>query len=515
MASLNVISGFAVRLVGAVLLLLALPARAQETPFVIPLLEPVEGEITTANSQEWIFTAVDSEVLSFSVQTVSGELDPMIEIFSSAGVLVISEDDVAYPNDTSAVLEAITFARADTYTLVVRGYGSTAGRYTLTMLPGLGTLSGEDTFSGGAQWRPLEDGLQVEMTGGRLRLGMEGNRLIGVALQPGVTEGPSEFFTQVDVAVEEASASWITGLAARVRDDGSAYILRVNSNGEWQFAARANGDETILRNWTPHPAIVANQRIFRLGMLVNGVGFDFFYDGKLIGKVNDASLAPGGRIGLMLETASSPSSRVVVSFDNLVVTTPALVNGERVTPQQLMSGTPAMQAQELQRRGLIPAGGEMALTVAESSVELRSPGVNRLGLGRGLTFQNLAMGATVSWQAAFGGTTGCGLVIRAQDESNYTLIYVDQTGAFGASRRAGEAFEPGIFGQTPRFTGSGRQLLVIARGDELLLYVDGRYAGRMQDSQIDGSVGNAVVNFEPISTACQFADTWVWSWSAS
>ena len=101
---------------------------------------------------------------------------------------------------------------------------------------------------------------------------------------------------------------------------------------------------------------------------------------------------------------------------------------------------------------------------------------------------------------------------RALDDTAYTLAYVDQTGAFGASRRTDDVFAPGIFGQTANFTGNSRHLLLIVRGDVLLLYVDGRYQGRMADLERDGSVGNAVVNFEPISTTCQFKDTWVWNW---
>jgi hypothetical protein len=500
---------------GCAALLTAVPVRAQTTPGTLQLLEVAEGEVQAGLPQSWTFSAVDTQMLSFVVQATSGDLDPVVEIATSAGNTLILDDDAAYPTDTSAVLEGITLPRADTYTLTVRGYGGTTGGYTVLMLPGLGTLSGDDSFSGGAQWRSLTEGLEPVLTGGRLALSLEGSRLMGIVIQPGETESATEYYAQVDVQVDEANSGWIAGFAARVRDDGSYYLLKIKSSGEWQFVMHTPEGETILRDWTPHPAIVPDTRVFRLGMLVNDANFDFFYDGKLIGKVTDDMLPLGGRIGLGLETSLALTSRVGVSFDDLVVTTPVWVNGDRLIPSQLMTGTPLIQAQELQRRGLIPAGGEMALTVTDSSVELRSPGVNRLGLGRGLTFSNLAMGATMTWQAAFGGQTGCGLVARAQDDSDYTLVYVDQTGAFGASRRQGESFAQGIYGETPDFTGDSRHLLLIVRGDTLLLYVDGRYVGQMPDLMRDGSVGNAVINFEPISTTCQFKDTWVWNWLGS
>jgi hypothetical protein len=167
---------------------------------------------------------------------------------------------------------------------------------------------------------------------------------------------------------------------------------------------------------------------------------------------------------------------------------------------------------ELEHRHLIPAGGEMALTVEESFVESSRPGVHPFMLGRGAVYTNFVLAATVSWQALDEGATGCGLIFRAADESHYTLAYVDQTGGYGVSQREGDTFHPGIFGENSEWAAGTRHLLVIANGDTVHYYVDGSYVGTLDNDVAEGAVGNAVVNFDPIHTSCQFDDTWVWRW---
>lgn len=153
----------------------------------------------------------------------------------------------------------------------------------------------------------------------------------------------------------------------------------------------------------------------------------------------------------------------------------------------------------------------MALTVNESFVESRRPGVERLMLGRGVTYQNFAIGATVSWQAAEG-ITGCGLVVRGVDDTHFTLAYLDQNGGYGLSQRTDDAFAPGIFGESPQFAAGTHHLLLIARGNIMYYYVDGLYKGTLENTAVEGTIGEAVVNFEPISTSCTFTDTWLWRW---
>jgi hypothetical protein len=155
----------------------------------------------------------------------------------------------------------------------------------------------------------------------------------------------------------------------------------------------------------------------------------------------------------------------------------------------------------------------LSLTVPESSVEYARPGIQRLMLGRGVSYTNFAMGATVNMVPAMSGAVGCGLVFRFTDETDYTLAFLDATGGYGVSQRQGEDFLPGLFGESPDFAGGGsHHLLIVANENTVYYYVDGHYVGLFENPPQQGQVGTAVVNFEGINNACNFIDLWLWEW---
>jgi len=492
--------------------MMAAPIQAQsDNGNTLELLTPVEGRVASGEAQSWLFNAANGQVLSFFVKDISGGFDPIVSIANTAGNELIRNDDYNYPSNGDALLEAITIPRTGAYSVTVSGFNGEAGAYRLTMLPGFSQEERRENFDGILPWEALTEPLDVAAGAGSISLSLAGTRLRGIAVNPDV-KTPANYFTQVNVNVSGGSDGWIVGMATRLQDDERYYALNVNSSGLWRFVLHQGGSDQIIRDWTPHPALIPDNGTFALGLMVNGIGYDFFYNGQLFGRLSDSSLPAEGGFGLLVETQGSPASDTTASFDDLVITVPTLVNNRILTPQQIVTGTANDMVQELQRRGLIPGGGEMALTVNESFVESRRPGVERQMLGRGMIYRNFVIGTTVMWQAAAPGTTGCGLVLRATDETNYTLAYLDQSGGYGLSQRINDSFEPGIFGTIEGLEAGTHHLLVIARGDILYYYVDGQYTGTLENSAVDGTVGEAVVNFEPISTSCTFTETWLWRW---
>ena len=479
----------------------------------LELFAPVNGEIASGSEQRWTFSAPNGAVLSFLVEATSGDLDPAFRVLSSAGVQLISNDDYDYPKSNDALLEAITIPRTDNYTVVVYGSSETSGEYQLTMLSGFSQIEASDNFNGALSWEAVNDALTIKGDNGLLTLGLDGINQSGVAINP-KAKTPSDYYAQVNVNVG-GDSGWIVGMSARQQDANHYYLLQINESGQWRFSLHLAESDQILRDWTPHPAIVAGNSSFTLGMMVNGAGFDFFYNGQFFGQLTDTTLSDAGQIGLEVATRATLTSQTTGNFDDLIITTPLEINGTRLIPQQLMGGKASDTAQELQRRSLIPAGGVMDLTVASSFVESRRPGVERVMLGRGATYDNFALGSTISWTAASSGVTGCGLIFRASDDTHYMLAYLDQTGAYGVSHRDGDSFNPGIFGEGVDLKEPLHQLVVVVRDNQLAYYLDGVYRGNLETTLIDGAVGNAVVNFEPISTSCQFNDTWVWDFSGT
>jgi len=480
----------------------------------LTVTSPVEGQIGSGDNPQWKFSAVEGQVLSFVAHTTSGNLDPQIIIRNSKGEPFLSNDDYAYPDNHDALLEAISMPRTDSYTVTVSGVGDTSGAYELTMLDGFSQTALNDNFNGDLQWKDVSTsstGFTVAGDNGQLTLGITGPNLTGIAINPkqAVT---TDFYASVKVVVTGGQDGWVVGLTLREIDENNYYLLSVNSKSQWRLSVRQNGADKVIRDWLDHPALANSTGNFTLGAMVNGTGFDFFYNGVLFGHTSDATLSVPGIIGLAVSTSSSLTSQTNAHFDDLTVSVPLLENGQRIIPQQITLGQPAVLTRDLQRRGLIPASGQLALNVAESSIESARPGVDRIPLARGATYTNLAIGTTVSWSAASDGLTGCGLVLQSKDDTNYTLAYVDHSGAYGVSQRQSDHFVPGIYAENPNAVGNKHSLVVILQKDQLLYYVDGFYSGSMANTVVEGGIGNAVVNFDPIRTSCKFTDTWVWNW---
>ncbi len=491
---------------GWLFLLAALPAQAQQN---LTLFTPETGHIDSGGAERWTFSAVEGSVLSFLVQG-AGEFDPQLSISNSAGAVVIANDDYQYPASRDALLEAITMPRTDTYTATITGAGSASGDYTLTMLAGYGQISLSENFNGATNWSSAVGPVETAVEDGSLRLTLDQAGETGTATNASASI-PAVYFAQVSVSVEPGHDNWVVGMTAR-QTSSRYYLLAINEQGQWRFLVRDGGVERVIRDWTPHPAIIPGSKTFTLAMLVNGTSFDFFVNGGLIGRLSDPTIPDGGTLGLAVQTSAS-RPQAGARFDNLTITTPLLVDGAPVLPTQLIVGAPATMALELQRRNVIPAGGDMALTIAESFAESARPGVDRFMLGRGSSFTQLALGTAFTWEAGAAGMTGCGLVLQQTDNTHYLLAYADRMGGFGLSRREDETFQPGVFGEKPVSNKTSYHLLVVVLSDQTLYYVDGALAGSLDTPAITGAVGNAVVNFEPINTSCRFADTWVWRWN--
>ena len=493
-----------------VLLMTVAVVSAQET---LILATPVNGSVGAGESQAWTFNARTGEVLSFIVQAASESLDPVLTLSSSSdGVTLIRNDDYDYPASSDALLEAIMIPRTGTYTATVSAFGSTTGDYTLTMLPGYAQISGSENFNGANGWQTADDSaLQTETLDGQLVLAMTGIGSEGVARDSSLEE-LADYYAQVRVTSVRGSVGWQVGMTLRQQNQENYYAVLVNSDGLWRFVVRTSQGETVLRDWGPHPAIGIGATSFTLGALVTGANFEFFYDGQYIGQVIDSTFSLGGQTGLFVGTGEVLDAEVRAQFDDLLFTTPFQTSSGGVFPQQLVGGSPQATVQELQRRRLIPTRGDMALTAGESFGQSVRPGVSRFPLGRGLTFGSFAYGATIDIQASSTGLAGCGLVFHNVNDNEYSIAYLDQTGGYGLSRRVNDEFQPGIFGQNPALSADAHDLLVIANGDILYYYIDGQHVGTLDTPVLEGSIGNAVVNFDPIDTTCQFTETWLWRW---
>ena len=485
------------------------PLQAQDET-VLPLFTPVEGALSSGQVDQWMFTAASGAMLSFHVQAVSGDLDPVLTIENSAGKVIAQNDDYDGSESGDALLEGVTTLDTGTYTATVSAFGETEGTYELTMLPGYADMVIQQQFEESASWAGVSD--SVEPVFGNNRMALIVPRLAGrtIMINPQPVE-QTEGYIRVEIPEISGGSGWQVGLVIQQQDTGTYYLFVVNDRGQWRVTVNRAANEQIIREWSTHPAIIPGEIEFNLAVMVREAGFEFFYDDQLIGRLTDETITGLGQIGLMVQPPPGAESDVIAQFQNFSVTVP-IANAPAV-PDRMATGDAPVMLQELQRRRLIPMIGEFELIVPESFVTHNRPGVNQIQLGGDQTFENFALGTTVAWEISTSSVpAGCGLTLGITGDNDYLLAYFDQTGAAGLSMRQGDSFAPGVFREELEASTEAHRLLVVADDDQILYYVDGQLVGMLDEENIAGAVGNAAVNFEPTTTSCQFTDTWVWAW---
>lgn len=496
-------------------LILWMPAEAQAT--AITPLTPYEGTITVpGETQSWSFAGQEGGVVSVLVSATGG-LDPVLELRSSSGQVLITNDDFAYPGRRDALLQAITLPRIDTYTASVYGFGDTTGDYTLTLFPGYAETALNERFEPLKRWQADgTDSAALEAIDGQAVLTLDGVRQFA-RIEDSEAGQFEDFFAQASIDVQRGRG-WRAGLALRGTDDGY-YALALGESGSWRLDyIDRKGTARPVRDWATHPAIVAGATRFTLGVLANGATFDVFYNGAWVGQaVETQTDTPDvGLAGLYGATSDAVGSGMVSAYDNFMITLPLRLGDKEIVPTALIPGGQALTVQELERRRMIPTGGALGLTVPESSGRQVEPGVNRVLLGRGAMFNDYVL------QTSFTLTTGlpealvgCGLLLGHLSETEHAVAFLDRRGGYGISARGGENYAPGLFGENTLFAGGQRHtLIVVKQGSHAELFVDRQHVGGLDlpsAMAAASQIGNAVVNYERSDTSCNFTDTWVWS----
>jgi hypothetical protein len=353
------------------------------------------------------------------------------------------------------------------------------------------------------------EGVESASARGGLQLALEGVGLNGAAYDP--DDGPiTNFYAEVVITEAAGVNTWAAGMALRYTT-GGYYQFLIDADGRWRFAVVRDGSVRVIADWTANSAIVPDLTPFRLGVLASGQGFDLFFNTRWIGQVVDGSLSGPGRVGLAVASDNVSQSETIITFDDQAITQPLLIDGERVFPAALIRAGRNAIIDELERRGAIPYGGQIALNVDTSFIDNSVQGVFQQPLGRGTLFRAYVMGTTVRLEQSGVGLAGCGLLLRSTGEDDYTVAFLDNVGGYGLSQRQGSVFLPGVYGENFDFDVlAGGDLLAIVDEDNIWLYINGLLVGQLSAVPVEGVVGNVLINFDAADSTCQFADTWLW-----
>lgn len=486
----------------------------QDQPNTLSFGVPVSGSVEANSPATWEINAASGEVLSFYAQATATNSDPVITIHDDEGNAVIINDDFDYPTRRDALIEAFTAPRTGNYTVEVSSFAASSSNFTLTMFPGYANIAAIDQFENQIRWQNLdqESQLVVEGVQSQLQIELSGRQQTATLVSP-TGQVPLDSYTKMDFVGIASTDGWQVGITFRQQTADNYYAFVVNSDGFWRFVLQTPEETTILRDWTAHNAINANEFPFSMGILTNNTTYEFYFNGEYLGTEVDESLTTPGRTGVIVSTANVNESNVQVITDNFLITVPFNHNGSTVLPEQIVAETGQDIIQELQRRHFIPTGGELEASIGESFIQYAQAGVTRLPVVRDPEYGSVAIGTDVTIDTASDELHGCGITFHeAEDESSYALAYVDNHGGYGISQFSNSIFEPGLFGERNIDDITNQHLVIISQADTTHYFVNRRYAGSVTLPIVQGRINNAVVNFEPADTTCTFRDIWVWGW---
>jgi hypothetical protein len=489
-----------------------LPARAQTD--VLVLLENVESFIDPSQPEEiFTFNARANQYLAVRVQATSGDLSPVLEIYSAENELLAAGE--YFGNATS--VENFVVPADGTYTVRVTGQADSSGNYTLSLLPGYSTLLMNDTLdSGQAPLRVWSNAnASSEVVGGMLRVRLSAESQLTYTTSERIS-AVSDLYFGADMRIEESGDYWESGLAFRATDsDGTLifYVFFINAEHQWRVVlSRADG-LLVLQDWTDLPGESAGfGATVNLGVMTQGDTFTLFYNGDSVGTVQDGQL-PTGTIGVAIGTSEAPSNFVSSLFDNFVVTLP-ITNEEAIAPITLSQWNRVSSSilGEIANAGLIRGEGTQAFALNEAFVTNNTAGsIVFVPLVINRQFGNFVYSADVFWDSN-STDTACAFEFRTVDEQNFSIVYFDRKGGYGIRQIENGEVIVSDYNLSPAINVANRvnnRLTVIAFGERVTVYINGILTIDREVSPAVGTVSIAAYNYADASNYCQFVNLWL------
>ena len=488
----------------------ATASAAQEQ--ILSFFEPVRGSLEPGAQESWRFSAPGGSMISLVARALNDRLDPRLDVHDDDGVLIASNDDVDWPANTNAVIEALSLPASGDYSVRVSGAGNSAGNYELLLLQGWSELAWDEDFNDGDAWQASTIAADTYLGEGRAVLILK-PPVEAVTITRALELPPEGYALHVDITEVAGNRGWRLGLVSHWQSRDEWARFSVDDQGRWQFLVNASEGLRVLRGWSEHPAIREGEDPASLGLAYFGDSVELFYNQRSLGRITEGIPESPGRIGLYVGTGNQRDAQITAWFSGLRLTTPVTTVAGGLVPAQLHGKEYLTILRNLQRQRIVPGAGELSMLVPESYVITNRAGVSTIRLGGKQQFSRFALGASFVTELSSNKlVAGCGLVLETSEEYSYSLAWLDNTGSAGLSRREGEVFAPGPVRAGLPVGNTPHQLLVVADGKRLLFFADQHYIGHLPAAVSAGTVGNAALSFANLSTTCRFSDTWVWHW---
>lgn len=486
-----------------------LPAHAQEQ--TLQLFQTVNGHLSVA-VQSWMVSAQQGQVLAARMDVTAGDITPQLEWVDTAGHTLLGQSST---QGKSVTVEGFNVPADGTYTLRASAVNHASGDYTLTLLPGYGTLLLNDSMDGANRWQFWKgDALTSQLESGKLRLQYtaEDRFTWTLAEQLGAIQ---DVYIQTEVHIERQSVYSEYGLLLRgtLQNGGLAfYVFMVNSDGKYRFALSAPDKLTVLQDWTALNSPAASDAT--IGVMAQNDHFTLLYNGRVINVLSDGTLSKAGSIGLVIGTGHAPASTASLLFDNFVVTVPNAAASAKL-PATLRDGqrAPELIIKELQTAGIVSGAGKQVFAATQTFLRNYSGGLVLQKLAKPQQFTDVLFIVDVSWDTTQPGVA-CGVALRQVDDDNFTMIYIDRKGGYGVRQaKNGQSliayYDLSDSIKTPNL--AVNRMIVTVSGDAVTLFVNGTLLTQLHGEQATGSVAIASYNYQPASARCQFDNVVVYS----
>lgn len=536
---------------------------------------PLAGQLDAATSQvTYSFECTATGIGSLVVQTTSGDLVVDATLQDAQGS-PFAYGTVVPGTPGVTVSEGFTMPADGPCTVTLTRQGNTAGSYDVRLLPGYAGLTRWDTFSPSTdslhmEWEPYASAnMTVTILREQLRIEVMKDNLVAYALPTGDGLIWDDSYIQADFTIDGSPSYFEYGFVLHSDDPGDHfYTVTFSSDGDYSVYY-FDGEWQTVQDYTVNPVIDASDTHPRMGVLVQGNLFKLYFNGRFVAEVSDPmNYASEGLSGLAAATTVEQFDGLTVFVDNVVVTRPyspgtgiVPFGGQIVmqptptkpgllgslgtiktpvpptptlplvlptdTPVQSTyparlerwaSASPAEIVDELRALGVVPAGGEVTLTVPSSYGDTAAEGFNWYSLGRGKTFRNFVLGFDARLIYS-GAEAGCGMYFRSSETgSDSALVFEDGWALLGEFDADGQMLDSSVLLETDAVVpgqGVTNRVLVIALEDATLMYVNGVLVAETVFVPKAGEL--ALEMYVPADEAgqtaqtyCQLNDIWLW-----
>lgn len=536
---------------------------------------PLAGQLDAATSQvTYSFECTATGIGSLVVQTTSGDLVVDATLQDAQGS-PFAYGTVVPGTPGVTVSEGFIMPADGPCTVTLTRQGNTAGSYDVRLLPGYAGLTRWDTFSPSTdslhmEWEPYASAnMTVTILREQLRIEVMKDNLVAYALPTGDGLIWDDSYIQADFTIDGSPSYFEYGFVLRSDDPGDHfYTVTFSSDGDYSVYY-FDGEWQTVQDYTVNPVIDASDTHPRMGVLVQGNLFKLYFNGRFVAEVSDPmNYASEGLSGLAAATTVEQFDGLTVFVDNVVVTRPyspgtgiVPFGGQIVmqptptkpgllgslgtiktpvpptptlplvlptdTPVQSTyparlerwaSASPAEIVDELRALGVVPAGGEVTLTVPSSYGDTAAEGFNWYPLGRGKTFRNFVLGFDARLIYS-GAEAGCGMYFRSSETgSDSALVFEDGWALLGEFDADGQMLDSSVLLETDAVVpgqGVTNRVLVIALEDVTLMYVNGVLVAETVFVPKAGEL--ALEMYVPADEAgqtaqtyCQLNDIWLW-----